>query len=291
MLQFLLLGGALHLLLLQWPERRTATQIGVAEVQRLRASWQRESGREPSPAEWQASLQKRADDEVLVQEALRQGLDASDPVARQRLVMDWRFTHPGTRESDAQVLAAARSLGLPAQDEVVRRRLIERMEQQLSQGLLPVQAEVDVYIAAHPARYGGLARTRFEQRWLPSASFVEAQAQLAALKAGQVVAGSPWPFGGAGQALSDAELQQRFGAGFAQALAALPAGSWQGPLASPYGLHLVRVQAREPAVAGDAASLRTRAGYALLQEREGSVLRQRLAALRAQHPVQMAALP
>ena len=38
-----------------------------------------------------------------------------------------------------------------------------------------------------------------------------------------------------------------FGASFAEGLFALPLGSWQGPLQSGYGLHLVRVEARAQA--------------------------------------------
>jgi hypothetical protein len=47
-------------------------------------------------------------------------------------------------------------------------------------------------------------------------------------------------------ALPDVELARRFGYMFVQQLAGLPAGTWEGPLPSRYGLHLVFVQERTP---------------------------------------------
>jgi len=47
-------------------------------------------------------------------------------------------------------------------------------------------------------------------------------------------------------ALPDMELARRFGHRFVQQLAGLPMGTWEGPLPSRYGLHLVFVQERIP---------------------------------------------
>ena len=48
----------------------------------------------------------------------------------------------------------------------------------------------------------------------------------------------------------EADVIRTFGESFARELARAPAGKWSGPIASPYGLHLVRLsshsQAREP---------------------------------------------
>ena len=45
-------------------------------------------------------------------------------------------------------------------------------------------------------------------------------------------------------AIADSEVAKLFGAAFSDRLAALPVGTWQGPLKSGYGLHLVFVQQR-----------------------------------------------
>ena len=44
-----------------------------------------------------------------------------------------------------------------------------------------------------------------------------------------------------------ADLTRIFGADFTTAVAALPVGEWSAPIASAYGLHIVRVEARLPA--------------------------------------------
>jgi hypothetical protein len=44
--------------------------------------------------------------------------------------------------------------------------------------------------------------------------------------------------------LPNVELQRRFGHRFVEQLAGLPTGSWEGPIPSRYGLHLVFVQER-----------------------------------------------
>jgi parvulin-like peptidyl-prolyl isomerase len=52
------------------------------------------------------------------------------------------------------------------------------------------------------------------------------------------------------RALEDATARQvadAFGGDFAAALSDAPVGAWHGPLASSFGLHLVRVDARVPA--------------------------------------------
>jgi hypothetical protein len=43
---------------------------------------------------------------------------------------------------------------------------------------------------------------------------------------------------------TDADLRSAFGSGFAEAVLALEPGSWQGPISSGYGLHLVKVAER-----------------------------------------------
>ncbi len=43
---------------------------------------------------------------------------------------------------------------------------------------------------------------------------------------------------------TEQSIARAFGEGFAAALGKLPVGSWQGPIESGYGLHVVRVIAR-----------------------------------------------
>jgi len=58
-----------------------------------------------------------------------------------------------------------------------------------------------------------------------------------------------------------------FGQEFADAVAALPAGGWQGPIASSYGVHLVELRAREPGRAPALAEVRPAVERDLLRAR------------------------
>lgn len=131
----------------------------------------------------------------------------------------------------------------------------------------PTDVELRDWIAAHPARYGGLVRLSLEQVFLSRARRdARLQADAAALAprlhaggaADLAALSDPHP---AGIRLDDADpprLQREFGNTLAQQLAELPPGDWQGPLASPLGLHFIRVLARETR-APELAAVRERA--------------------------------
>ncbi|MGH8517077.1 MAG: peptidyl-prolyl cis-trans isomerase, partial [Panacagrimonas sp.] len=83
LLHFLVLGGLIHAVLALRPETIVLADRDLAEID---AQWLRETGRAPSPAERAASRQRAADEEMLVREALRLGLETRDPVVRARLL-------------------------------------------------------------------------------------------------------------------------------------------------------------------------------------------------------------
>ena len=287
LLHFLLLGALLHVAVTLWPRPPEPAVISHQEQTRLWRAWQQETARAPSPTEWQASLQRRADEEAMLQEALRLGWAETDPVARQRLLQDWRFANPQDQSPEPEQLRAALAIGLPEHDEVVRRRLIQRMEQHLGADLVLSTEEVLAFIAQHPERYAARASYRFEQRWLPAASLTEAQAALRQLQAGQEPAGrAAWPYGEGVLQASSTELGRRLGAPFVTALANLPLQQWQGPLPSPYGWHLVRrLSLTTPSADTAAEPPLAQATIALLEERRSAASKAAVALLRQRHRV------
>ena len=64
------------------------------------------------------------------------------------------------------------------------------------------------------------------------------------------------------------------------ALDALPAGGWQGPVASPFGLHLVWIEERTAAHVPPFDELRGRALHAYLREKGAARAKSRIAVLR-----------
>lgn len=300
LLHFLALGAfllAVQRLLLPppaLPYDDTPVRVTAADVERLRADWQRDSGRAPSAAELRASIARHVDEVLLLREALRLELDLRDAVARERLLRNMRFAFPQRRAADATLLHEARALGMSAHDPVVRRRLVQMMERRLTAEVPYDAAALRAYVAAQVQGRDGGMRYAFRHVFLATdRPRADARAQALALRA-QLVAGSvdaqaagdPFLHGAVFAALSAREIAARFGADFAGALARLPPGTWSDPLASPYGLHLVRVQTRTPAPAADAQGLSAQLLAGWIEQRRAALLREQLAQLRTRYRIE-----
>jgi hypothetical protein len=289
-LHFLLLGGLLHLGQGLLPSAAAALPAGAADVERLRRDWRAETGRWPNREELLASTERWLDEQALLGEALHRELDVRDSVARERLLANLRFARPELAGDEAALLTEARRLGMPASDLVVRRRLVQRLEQELSADQTVDEAALRAYVAAHPERYGQPERFRLRQVYLnrdrPGRSAAQAEQLLARLAAKPdldvAALGDPWLLDGEEAPLSEEQLRQRYGVGLVAALRAAPAGQWIGPLETAYGWHLLRVQEHQPAQAADYPAVRQRAAYAWLAEQEPGWRRARLDALRQQ---------
>ncbi|AXQ28301.1 peptidyl-prolyl cis-trans isomerase [Solimonas sp. K1W22B-7] len=288
LVHFLLLGGLLFLAQGWLPRAADTIRVSAADVERLRQDWRRDTGHAPSDVQLQASYRRWLEDEALLREALRLGLDQRDAVARRRLLMNLRFAFPETALDDASLLREAEALEMQQSDLVARRRLIQAMEQRLLGELQWSEQELRDYVAAHPERYAGAVRYRFRQVFLaPERMPQEAQSLLAALRAGQADAtGDAFLLGERFNALAPDEITRQFGPALAQALVAAKPGEWSGPVASPYGNHLLLLERREAAATIDYASVRRQAAYALLAEREAQRLAQARARLLRQYRVE-----
>lgn len=263
-LHFLLAGGLLFGALRALPAHRAAPAVGPA----------------------------RGDDALLLEEALALRLDDS-PTVRARLVelaqtLDLAGPDPAARER------AARRLGLERSDPVLQRHMIELVRLAASFARRPPdEAALREYYAAHAQRCATPERVRLTQIYLSSArrgaaASADAEALLARLRSAALDADAAAElgdsFGRAGARLgasSHDALARTFGAAFAAAVFAQPVGEWRGPIASSYGLHLVRVEAHLPAEVPELDRVRSRVLHAYLRERGAGQLRDTLAALRA----------
>lgn len=247
----------------------------------------------------------RTDEELLVEEGLRFGWATTDPVIRRRLVANMAFARGATAlttsAEDESALREALALGMQRTDPVVRGRLVSRMSDLLatpSPSEQPDDARLMAYIDAHRERYEAPGRLRFTHVVLARQArgdhlAADAAALLARLRAedatGDAAAtlGDPVPLLPAHQDASVTTTDGLFGEGFGEAVAALPTGEWDGPLASGYGLHLVRVEAREggslPAL--DAIRGRVRGDY--LTETRPARIARRLAKLRERYAIRV----
>lgn len=218
LLHFLLLGAALFGVY-GWAgprttgeARRSEVRVGDADVTWLRQTWTRQWLREPTDDEMRRLVTEHLQELLLAREAREMGLDEDDVYVRRRLAQKVDF-----------VLADTSRLAEPTDDEL------------------------RAFHAAHPAWFSGASRTTFTHVFFTLAHRAEAVAARARLEAG----GAPFDLGD--PILVDAEQRDvtredvaaQFGAAFADALAALPVGRWEGPVESGYGLHVVRVAARD----------------------------------------------
>lgn len=149
------------------------------------------------------------------------------------------------------------ALGLDRDDTVIRRRLRQKLEfvtESEAESLEPTDEQLRAYLGAHRDQYRTDARLSFLQVYLnPEHRGAELAGDMERLLA-QLRAGGPdldpAEFGDATmleRVFNEAaarDVAAQFGAGFAEQVATLPVGQWQGPVESAYGMHAVLLRER-----------------------------------------------
>ncbi len=240
--------------------------VSAATITGLRVDLTRTLGRPPTDTEMRARVARIVDDEVLYREATRRGLDRGDEVVRRRLVQRMAFALHEPHSA------------APPSDDALREFLLE-----------------------HTDRYRTPARVSFTQVYF-SRTLRGATADADARAALGVVAtapsssslGDPLPLGTAFVARTIPSLAGDFGDDFAAAVAIAPEGAWTGPVTSRYGLHLLRVDSREATGVLTLEQARGRVLADYLDARRTEASASALEALRARYAVRIewpAALP
>lgn len=300
LVHFLLLGALgfaardrLGELVLARTAKSPTVTIDADRLDGLRRGWQAEMGREPTRTELDRLIGNELDDERLYREALARGLDADDPGIALRLVQKMMFLDDGAADADpAALLEQARALGLEQDDVVVRRLLVQKLRLQattLSPGEQPTDADVARAYAERrdslrePERrslvHVFLSRDRRGDRLEAEALALRERIEGEAMPPARATrTGDAFPLGVRLDRLSQDELARSFGEAFAAESFALEPGRWSPPIASAYGLHLVRVEAVE---AGSVPALET-VRLPLLRALEEEARDRKLAALLAE---------
>lgn len=307
-LQFLLLGSLLFVADRWLLDRGGDPEPALIEISSDRlAAIQRgalaRSGRLPDPAELRALIDAEAAEEMLYREALALGLARRDEVVRRRLVQNMRFLNPEDERSSEALFQEALSLGMERSDLVVRRRLIQRMRLAIEAGAQadePTEAELAAYLEGHQDRFRSPPRVGFSHVFVDparhgSSAGAEARMLLARLRteahgagAGEDL-GDPFLMPRDDALRCERELAKLFGPEFARRVMDLTPGSWEGPLPSSHGLHLVRVRERTPGEPLPLASVRNQVRDALLAERGERALERAVEELRDHYQVSVAA--
>lgn len=157
----------------------------------------------------------------------------------------------------------ARRLGMDEADPIVERRLVQRMEL-LAEDLAtldpPSDETLQAYLTEHIARFVPGERRTVRHVFVPPDSGLDAQTLLQALQGGADPAktGRAFVAGHRFVRRTEVELGQTLGATVAAGAFASPEGRWTGPHASPFGAHLVRVEAVVPPTTPKLERVRTK---------------------------------
>lgn len=241
--------------------RRPTVRIDAQEIEQLATYWAMQSQRPPTRQELAAMINERVDEELLAREAVRLGLDRDDMIVRRRLAQKMAFASEDTA-------------AIPEPDTATLQAFYDRTR--------------DRY--ATPARLA-LRHIYFNADRTGATPQAAAAEALAALKAGRAAGGDPalLPLTYADVAVTD--LERDYGPQFLAAALNTPAGVWAGPVASPYGLHLIQVEKRLAPTVPPLAQVREEVRAAWMAERRAAGNRRFLDQLRRRYRVEVAGLP
>jgi hypothetical protein len=262
LLHFLAGGAALFWLVHGSSPPTAPVVVTVRDVTRLRLDYTRETGLEPTPADEAALVEKAIEEELLVREALARGLDRNDRSVRNWLVEQMRVLSDDTTDDADRLYARARALGLDRTDLVVRRILVQKMRLLAARTgeRPPSDADLEAFYADHRNEYRPPDRVTFWHIFVHGGTDAEAllarvrgHAPESAVRQGDSFSVPPHVI-----AESPSRLEKLFGAELAMAVQRAETRTWIGPVPSPYGMHLVWIEAREPGTPPPFASVRER---------------------------------
>jgi len=219
LIHFLLIGGLLFLAYDLKNEdiiENDRIVISNADIDRLISLWQKRRQRLPTQGELQSLIEQQIREEVMYREALVMGLDKNDSIVRRRLAQKVEFI-----SADLATLAE------------------------------PTETELANYLTTNSKKFEQPANINFVQVYISHDKHGDnAQAYANNLLNELMQVHSTLDFRSLGDSLMLGQQHEKltqygvsrlFGKDFASELFTLPVDSWQGPIASGFGLHLVRI--------------------------------------------------
>lgn len=267
LVQFLLLGTALFVLYSFFiaddgpGDANDEIYLTPDELLQVTVYFESQWKRPPNLEEFSRLLENRIEEEILYREALAMGLDQDDTIVRRRMAQKMKFL--------AEDVGAARDPGVD---------------------------ELREWFTEHSSLFEMPGRISFRQVYF-SPDQRGAQTQDAAAAALVQLTGQPIDtpltaklgdsimlqayFGDR----SVETLAQEFGPAFAQEVRRLPTGSWQGPVASGLGWHLVFIDSLEPGRLPDFSEVETEVRNAWLSEQKDTAYRKAYEEMRARYTI------
>ncbi len=234
LVHFLGLGLLVFLLDSFWTGGQSADEhtivVSEASLARLDDRWTRTTGRAPTEEDRQGLISQFVEEEALAREAERLGLAEGDEIVKRRLAQKMRFIAAATGSDDD-----------------------------------PSDAELESWFSENRDRFNIAERRSFVHVYFSPERHGEQVENVARAAREQLTSGTDWrrlgdPFMQKRSYVTvpQGEVQRAFGPDFASALFKLPAGEWSQPIGSAFGLHLVRIEAVDDAAEADFAANRAR---------------------------------
>ncbi len=246
------------------PPEAQRIDLTVGDLRQLEAGFAARWRRLPTPDEMVGMVEGRVREEIMYREALALGLDKDDAIVKRRMAQKMEFlaedsaaaTEPGRDQLQAWFGKNAQRFASP-----------------------PQLSFRQIYFS--PDRRGERARV----------DAAAVQQQLAGLPADASAPrqGDAFMFRDGLADQSPDQVAKNFGPGFARALFALPTGSWQGPIESGYGWHVVLVSASSPGRVPSFEEVEPEVAAAWKEEQRTEALRQAYDKLRAKYEVALPA--
>ncbi len=267
LVHFLLLGAALFALYQYTQGGRTAApsskeiRLTADDIAQLALLFQAQWRRLPTPQELERMAENKVQQEVLYREALAMGLDKDDEIVKRRMVQKLQFL--------AEDVAAARE---PTSDEL--RTWFDGNRARFAQP--PRLSFRHLYFS--PDRRGTRARDDAAK------ALAKLAGQPVDTKLGAPLA-DPFMFQDYYRDRAPDYLGKEFGPPFAVAVAKLAPGSWQGPIESGFGWHLVFVDTAIPGSVPSFEEVEADVKTAWLAEQKASALEKAYREMRAKYTV------
>jgi peptidyl-prolyl cis-trans isomerase C len=226
----------------------------------LAVQWIAQGRPPPNPDEMRALVQEKVSEEILSREAVALGLDKDDEIIKRRLAQKMNFL--------AEDIAALQN---------------------------PGDAELRAWFAQNSSRFAEPPRASFHHLYFSSdRGPVAHDAAAAALTriAGKpadtpaaAAAADPFMFQDYYAERTPEQIAKEFGPYFAKAVFGLKPWAWQGPVQSGYGWHLVFVDAIEPSRAPAFEEVEPDVKAAWLDQKQAEMKRTAFAAMRERYTV------
>jgi peptidyl-prolyl cis-trans isomerase C len=237
--------------------------LTLDQLTRLATVFEAQWGREPTPPELDRLVEAEVKEEILYREGLALGLDKDDEIVRRRMAQKMQFL--------AEDVAAAHR---------------------------PTDAELKAWFNQNAKMFEEPERLSFRHLYFSpdrrrAGAHADAEKALTELKGEpqdvKFAGADPFMFQDFYRDKTSEYLGKEFGPPFAAAVEKLPAGSWQGPIQSGFGWHLVFVDTVIPARAPAFEEIEPDVKQAWLSDQKAKAVKKAYEDVRAKYTVLMPA--